>query len=195
MDKLFYKPLKPFILTQKFGENKACIDVTGTKVITCDGFNPPTGYRSVYGPKGHTGIDAVAHYGTPVYNSRKGIVDSIDTNPRTGLDVRIVSEIGGKAYRHIYEHLLGYQHKVGDLVETGQVIGWADNTGFSSANHLHFQLEVWEDNRWIPIDPELLMSNIHAQDVLWAEAKLLYLREQVALLAEAIAEYLRTKKR
>lgn len=126
--KFLHRPLKQFIVNQKFGQNNACVDnATSRNVITCDGNNPPAGYRSLYGSAGHLGVDLAAYHGMEVYCILDGVVDSIDTELRSGLDVRIVSEYGGKKYRHIYEHLMGYQPKIGDRVRVGQLVGWADN--------------------------------------------------------------------
>lgn len=194
---LFHRPLNPWFVGQKFGENKACVDnATSTKIVNCDGLNPPPGYRSLYGLKGHTGIDVGAYHGQEVYCAQAGVVDYVDTNPRTGLDVRVVSEIGGKKYRHIYEHLLGYQHPMGARVKTGELIGWANNTGWSAGDHLHFQIEEWQDGGgWVAVDPEPLLSEFFALNVLYVNDKLAWLREQIAKLADTIADYLRSKGR
>lgn len=117
-------------------------------------------------------------------------MDSIDTNPKSGLDVRVVTEIDGVRYRRIYEHLLGYRCRVGDKVVTGQVGGWCDNTGYSSGDHLHFQVEKWDGSRWLPIDPLPLMSDQCAKDVLWINNKLIYIREQLASIADKLADRL-----
>lgn len=194
-DKIIHWPVEPRTINQGFGDNQSCVDIeTGKEVITCDGLHPPEGYKSLYGPKGHLGLDLKAYYSQPVYCSLGGTVYEIDTQARSGLDVRIFSKVNGRYIRHIYEHLLGYQHKVGDIVQTGQVIGWADNTGYSSGNHLHFQVEEMINGVWTPIDPLSVLSDLSAPKALLIENKLIYLREQVALLAERIADYLRTRK-
>lgn len=194
MRKVIFQPLKPFIIAQGFGENKACVTTDGTNmVITCDGNNPPKGYRSLYGPQGHTGLDLLAKHGQEVYAAQDGTVYYIDTQAKSGLDVRIESNELGIKFRHIYEHLMGYQVKVGDIVEVGQVIGWADNTGYSSGDHLHFQLEVWDGKNWVKSDPLLYMDPMFALDALAAQNKIKYLQEQVAKLFDNVAYWLRTK--
>jgi len=193
-DQLLYWPLHPVpkFYGQKFGDNMACVSLDGTnKVISCNGNNPPDGYRSLYGPKGHLGIDLPIPHGTPFYIAQDGVVDFIDTNSKSGLDIRVISEVKGRKLKHIYEHLLGYQHKVGDTVFCGQVGGWCDNTGYSSGNHLHFQVEEFINGTWVPIDPVSVLSNISAKDALYFNDKIKYLKEQIAILAEQIAEYLR----
>jgi murein DD-endopeptidase MepM/ murein hydrolase activator NlpD len=190
---IFHRPVKPWVVGQKFAQNSACVDTaTNSKVISCDGLNPPPGYKSLYGSQGHKGIDVRAYRGQPVYAIADGVVDEIDTNPRTGLDVRIVSEINGKRYRHIYEHLLGYQHHVGSKVLAGELIGWADNTGYSAGDHLHLQVEEWR-GKWVPIDPEPLLSNLFAPDALFIANKAQWVKERLAILSEEVTEFLRKR--
>jgi murein DD-endopeptidase MepM/ murein hydrolase activator NlpD len=191
--KIIYQPVKPFRLNQAFGENTACISTDGKKkVIWCDGLNPPEGYKSVYGKDGHLGLDLMAFHGQEVYNAQEGTVYRVDANPSSGLDVRVESEKNGIKFRHIYEHLLGYQHKVGDYIKTGQLIGWADNTGYSSGNHLHFQMEVFDGKRWVPVDPMLYMEPVFALDILKLVDKIKFLKELIAKLLDRSATKLRT---
>lgn len=183
-----YEPLKPFQVTQFYGENKACVDKkTGKKVISCDANNPPAGYRPLY-LNGHKGVDLRAKHGQPIYSASEGYVDSIDADPRSGLDVRVVTVEGSEKYRCIYEHLLGYQPKKGDKIAIGDLIGWADNTGWSSGDHLHFQFEKWTNNSWWAIDPMPFMVKVYALDVAPLYKKL---KELMAQLADVMAEGLR----
>lgn len=166
--KFLYQPVSPWHINQRFGENSACEATDGSRqVITCDGTKPPKGYVSLYGPEGHKGMDVRAGHGQAVYCAADGVVDFIDTQERSGLDVRVVTEVDGVRYRHIYEHLLGYNFKVGEEIKKGQVIGWADNTGYSSGDHLHFQLEKWVEKKkgegeWVAIDPEPFLFPVFA---------------------------------
>ena len=181
----FYRPVKPFVVNQFFGENQACVDIaTGKIVITADGNNPPKGYKSLYGPGGHKGLDLRAKHNQPVYCALDGTVYKIDTNEKTGLDVKVESTIDGRKFRHVYEHLLGYQPKVGDFVKAGDLIGWADNTGWSAGDHLHWQVEEFIGEKWVPINPFPLTSPTHAQDVRT-------LSELLARLADLLADKLR----
>lgn len=194
-EKSFYWPVWPKGINQRFGENSSCVSLDGNnKVITCDGNNPPTGYKSLYGTAGHLGLDLQAYHGQEVYAVRDGVVSFIDTNEKSGLDVRVVSVINGVEYKHIYEHLLGYKPKVGDKVMTGQILGWADNTGYSSGNHLHFQLEKMINGVFIPIDPLPLMDNIYALDILKIQNQILYIKEIIAKMFDTWGDKLRTNK-
>jgi len=192
--KLLFRPVNPFRISQYFGENKACVSLDGKKkVISCDGHNPPAGYKSLYGTKGHLAIDLPTSHGQPVYCAQDGIVTSIDTDPKSGLDVRVESEKHGIKFKCIYEHLMGYQPKVGDYVRVGQLIGWSDNTGFSSGDHLHFQFSIWNGTAFVPTDPMPYMEDDFAPNQLAREDKVLYLKEQIAKLSDLIGDYLRNK--
>ncbi len=46
-----------------------------------------------------------------------------------------------------YWHLKSFTVKVGDHVEVGQQIGITDNTGYSSGNHLHFELQPMDKDK------------------------------------------------
>lgn len=191
--KYLFQPVKPFVINQHFAENKACISTDGSRiVISCDGSNPPKGFKSLYGEKGHTGIDLKCAHGQEVYAAQAGVVYDIDTDPITGLDVRIEHDVNGFKFRTIYEHLLGHQVKKGDKVRTGQLIGWGDNTGRSSGDHLHFEYLVWNGSEWIQVDPMTAMQDMFALDFIKMYDKVAYLKEVVAKLADNLAVKLRT---
>lgn len=175
--KLLFQPLKPFIINQRFGANKACITTDGTrKVITCDGNNPPNGYKSLYGKYGHGGIDCYAHHGQPLFAAQDGVVYHIDTSKKSGLDVRIESEVNGVKFRHIYEHLMSYEVQVGQKVRVGQLIGRCDNTGYSSGDHLHFEMRIQSNDVWKKVDPLEYMEDIYAPDFLKIIDQFAYLK-------------------
>lgn len=183
--KFLFQPVKPFHINQRFADNDACESITvnadGTHtVINCDGNNPPEGYRSLYADGHHGALDLRAVHGQEVYAAQDGVVYFIDTHPRSGLDVRIEHTVHGEKYRTIYEHLMGYQVKVGDRVRVGQLIGWANNTGYSAGDHLHFQVEKLIDGRWVKVDPEPLLEPIFALDWLKTEDMFAYLKEMLA---------------
>lgn len=162
--KILYRPLKiQLIISQNFTENNACIKNDGTGNIipritaTC-----PTGYQSVYkyfGMAGHNGLDFPAKDWTPIYASLEGIVTELETERERGLGIGIVSEQeyewsdafsnaqGINQLKVRYWHLAGMNVKLGDKVKTGQLIGWADNTGYSTGSHLHFEVKPVKDGQ------------------------------------------------
>jgi murein DD-endopeptidase MepM/ murein hydrolase activator NlpD len=190
--KIIFQPVKPFFISQWYGDNKACVSLDGTnKVISCDGLNPPAGYKSLYGAKGHQAIDLGTWHGQEVYACQSGTVYQIDTDKRSGLDVRIEHDVNGVKCRTIYEHLMGYQVTVGEKVEVGQLIGWADNTGYSSGDHLHLVLEIWNGKTWEKADPLDYMEPIFAKDFLKMVNQVKWAKETIAKLLDNWAYKLR----
>lgn len=189
--KFLFQPVKPFYLSQSFGENRACIDIaTGTKVITCDGNNPPEGYRSLYGSGGHSGLDIPCPRWTPVYAAADGIVKRKETEPVKGLSVGLVHFEGGKYYMTRYLHLAAIDVDLEERVQMGDFIGYADNTGYSSGDHLHFELGTCgpQGDSYVQIDPIPYLYPTHALE---AKTKIKWIREQIALISDKLADLLR----
>lgn len=127
-------PVTPFKINQGFGVNYAT-------------------YHQ-FGLQGHNGLDLQAYHGQPVYASHDGMVIT-EIDSKQGHGVVLVSEqkydyLDGEAYyKTIYWHLADpvkepqYQSPVKDNqhVKRGDLIGYADNTGFSTGDHLHFGLK------------------------------------------------------
>ena len=142
MTPFLYQPVYPWKVNQPFGANTACYNPKSGKVISCDGNNPPAGYRSVYSSmKGHNGIDAFALAWQRCYASAVGVVIEKETEPARGLGIGILHENGGKFYKTRYWHLAAIAVDLEDQVSAGQLIGYCDNTGHSSGNHLHFEVK------------------------------------------------------
>jgi murein DD-endopeptidase MepM/ murein hydrolase activator NlpD len=97
-------------------------------------------------------LDFAVPIGTPVLAARAGIVMQVQTQFHGhGLDaahdagranfIRILHADGSMAvYAHLAEH--GALVRQGQPVETGQRIGLSGNTGYSTAPHLHFAVQV-----------------------------------------------------
>lgn len=89
---------------------------------------------------GHNGIDWVASDGEEVRFDvdTQGTVAHLSDSPTYGKGVTVdTMDSDGKLYRHIYWHLKDYCVKVGDVLDTGDLLGHADNTGQSTGTHLH----------------------------------------------------------
>lgn len=128
-------PLRSMFVTQYFG-NK----------------NP-----SLYGNAGHNGLDFSAKHGTPIYAAHNGYAYyQIDDKGGHGIviftDAEYESTTGELSYwKTIYWHLVDplkepryrspVMDKIGMKVKTGDLIGYADNTGHSTGDHLHFGLK------------------------------------------------------
>ena len=149
--KFISHPVKPWKINQLFNENRSCIDLaTNSKVITCDGHNPPAGYKSVYSQiKGHQGLDLRAKRGQAVHSVQDGVVVEVVSEEARGVGIGIITdrkfyctETGKDEYFKMrYWHHLVNLRKLGDKVFIGDVIALADNTGYSSGDHLHFEMK------------------------------------------------------
>lgn len=141
-------PVTPFHVNQGFGVN----------YVT---------YKQ-FGLNGHNGLDLMAYHGQKVYASHDGTV-TIEIDENQGHGVVLLSDVmydfdSGPAYvKTIYWHLCDpvkepqypYPVKNGQKVKRGDHIGYADNTGFSTGNHLHFGLKP------VAIDePAFLLENV-----------------------------------
>jgi len=82
----------------------------------------------------HEGIDIDASTGTPVYSTAEGEVTSLGYNDGYGTYV-VVKHNG---LYSLYAHLLATATYVGAEVDKLSVIGYVDNTGWSTGPHLHF---------------------------------------------------------
>ena len=116
-------PIKDVYINQYFGENK--VD-----------------FYSKMGMKGHNGIDFKAKLGCPVMATHDGVVVFAGKDGDGGISVTLYTRISGKGYKTIYYHLSRLNCKVGANVVTGDVIGFAGNTGkYTTGTHLHFGLK------------------------------------------------------
>lgn len=86
-------------------------------------------------------IDWGAEYGTPIYSTFSGIARLGEGNGY-GFYVDIHSNYNGDDFFIRYAHMPpgGYTVSDGEAVAAGQQIGIVDNTGFSTGNHLHYQI-------------------------------------------------------
>lgn len=126
-----WKPIKPFIITQKFGENSEYYS------------------KNIPGLKAHNGLDCLAVDSQLIYATHDGIVTFTGEDGKGGLGVvvRITEKYEYKIdevyFKTIYWHCKpnGFRVKPGDLVKTGDILAEADNTGFSTNTHLHWGLK------------------------------------------------------
>lgn len=96
---------------------------------------------NAYNGQGHNGIDFRASFGTPIKAALSGIVKGTgDTDivcPRASFGKWIFIE-HSNGLSTIYAHLSLIRVSVGQIVTTGDIIGYSGNTGYSTGPHLHF---------------------------------------------------------
>lgn len=153
--KFLRQPVNPFYINQSFADNRACVSNKDNKTVKTKRNNEtcPAGFRSLYGAFGHNGLDLMAKHGQPVYSSFDGWVEEIQTEEARGLGLGIIStelypctELKDKLvqFKARYWHLKSFEVERGQPVKKGQLIGYADNTGYSSGDHLHYELKPVE---------------------------------------------------
>ncbi len=104
---------------------------------------PTTNFRWSRGFTGqypaHNGIDLAASYGTPIVAVDSGIVvDAAYSAGGYGWHVEIQH---GNGYQTLYAHCSSLNVSVGQSVSQGQVIAYIGSTGWSTGNHIHFEVK------------------------------------------------------
>lgn len=90
----------------------------------------------------HPGVDMKLAPGTPVGAIAGGRVHAVRMDTKgLGLHVLVEHHIEDKAFYSIYGHLASVQVKAGDSVHPGQMIGTVGSTGYTTAPHLHLQVD------------------------------------------------------
>lgn len=130
-------PVIPIHINQPFGGNKET-------------------YKQ-FGLGGHNGLDLRSYHGQPVYAAHDGLANyEIDNSGGHGVDILSTVKYNEGYARTRYWHLCDpkkepqykspIQGRKNVKVKAGDLIGYADNTGFSTGDHLHFGLK-WADKK------------------------------------------------
>ncbi len=101
-----------------------------------------TRISSGYGYRGrefHYAIDIPVGYGTDIYASNGGKIIRSTYHYSYGNYV-LIDHGGGQAT--LYAHLSKLRVSEGDMVSQGDVIGLGGSTGYSTGNHLHFEVRI-----------------------------------------------------
>ena len=105
-------------------------------------------YYQSYGMIAHNGWDWTAKDGEPIYwdVDVKGIVMDCHIDRNGGWGVRVITSDDNKTgFKHLFWHLKEFKCQAGQTLETGDIIGLADNTGNSTGTHLHRGLKPVKD--------------------------------------------------
>lgn len=94
--------------------------------------HPITGVRTF-----HDGIDIANSSGTSVYAYTDGTVVTVGFDSYFG---RYIVLNHGGGLTTIYKHLRAFNVSLGQSVRVGDKIGFMGSTGFSTGNHLHFEV-------------------------------------------------------
>ena len=164
---------------------------------------------------GHNGIDFYATNGTPVYATHDGFA-SYQVDDSGGHGVVIITDKeyedldGNLSYwKSISWHLCDplkqpqFKSPIADKtgfvkVENGDLIGYADNTGFSTGSHLHYGLKPVKkgENNWVwynteqengykgAVNPMPYFDKSYAGDIQILKKKITLLQKVVELLKQ-----------
>ena len=102
--------------------------------------------------RNHNGVDIKAYRGDTVYSAFGGKVRVVKYEPNGYGNVIVIRHWNG--LETVYGHLSKQIVKVNDIVEAGQAIGLAGNTGRSTGTHLHFETRFCG----LPINPLEIFS-------------------------------------
>lgn len=108
--------------------------ITSSYVITSR-----VGWRSLGGGENHPGLDIAAPYGTAIRSACSGTVTNSGWGGGYGNYITVRPD-GNGAVTVLYGHCSALYVGTGAHVEQGQVIGAVGSTGYSTGNHLHFEL-------------------------------------------------------
>ncbi len=89
--------------------------------------------------KSHKGVDYAAAGGTPILAAKSGTVLSAKYRGGYGYCVEISH---GNGVRTLYAHCSKLLVKTGETVKQGQTIALVGTTGYSTGNHLHFEVII-----------------------------------------------------
>lgn len=135
--------LESYIRSRRGGGGSAV--GTGSMTWPCPGYTTVTSpYGMRFHPilkvrKLHTGVDLNAPGGARIVAADSGTV--ICAAWQTGYGKTIIID-HGNGTSTLYGHLDDYAVSDGQTVTKGQTIGYADSTGWSTGNHLHFEVRI-----------------------------------------------------
>jgi murein DD-endopeptidase MepM/ murein hydrolase activator NlpD len=89
----------------------------------------------------HTGVDWGSPYGTPIFASGNGEIETIGLEGGYGKYIKIRHANG---YETAYGHMSAFARNLqeGSHVRQGQVIGYVGSTGLSTGSHVHYEIMI-----------------------------------------------------
>jgi murein DD-endopeptidase MepM/ murein hydrolase activator NlpD len=135
----------------------------------------------------HHGIDLAKSGMIPIHAAEDGVISKSYVSTSYGECIRIVHTINGQTWETLYAHMRagsrGYNE--GQRVKRGSIIGYMGSTGYSTGQHLHFELHKgrWNIDKSNAVDPNKYFGDrpkassggsvhtVRSGDSLWEIAK------------------------
>lgn len=95
----------------------------------------------------HSSIDIANDRWTPIGVARKGTVSNVLSLDGGGRSVFVDH---GAGYQTRYMHMVDWNVSEGQEVARGDTVGWVGSTGHSTGPHLHFEVERYGENQYVP---------------------------------------------
>jgi peptidoglycan hydrolase CwlO-like protein len=108
----------------------------------------------------HWGTDIAANGNVPIVAAADGIVLKSHYSSSYGNVVYMTHSINGQTFTTVYAHMSSSMVNTGDYVKKGQRIGTMGSTGFSTGQHLHFELHegAWNAAKSNSVNPRKYVS-------------------------------------
>lgn len=113
-----------------------------------------SGYGARWGEI-HYGIDIANRENVPILAAADGVVIKSYYSRSYGNCILISHSIDGQIYTTVYAHMSSRRVGEGAVVSKGQQIGVMGNTGYSTGQHLHFEIHKgpWNDAKSNAVNP------------------------------------------
>ena len=134
------EPVTEIVEEGRYIPNVGVITNTGSGTFgwpTGGGVRVSRGFAGQY--PAHNGVDIAGPYGTPIYASDSGVV-TLAKYTNSGYGIYCVIE-HGNGYQTLYGHCSSLAVTYGQTVEKGQIIAYMGSTGWSTGNHVHFEIK------------------------------------------------------
>ena len=132
------------------------LDNSGKLIFPCNGVVTSTDKPGSH--EGYTAIDVANSIGTPIYSPMDGVITMASDHWGYGNCIQMTSRNG--SYSFLFGHLSDYNCEVGQNVAKGQIIAYMGNTGDSSGSHLHMEIYIDSQKKYIPDVFNLNMGDI-----------------------------------
>ncbi len=129
-------------------------DNSGKLIFPCHGEITSTDKPGSH--EGYTAIDIANQTGEPIYSPADGVITMESEHFGYGNCI----QMSNGAYSFLFGHLSAYNCEVGQNVVKGQIIGYIGNTGNSSGSHLHMEIYIDGQKKYIPDVFNLNMGDI-----------------------------------